>query len=70
MGKPYSNDLRERAVAAMAEDRSCREVGVVFGVACISGRTASLPNQWAETGAGSWVTRWFGYRSVWQAPVI
>lgn len=33
MGKPYSDDLRERAVAAMAGGRSCRDVGKVFGVA-------------------------------------
>jgi transposase len=33
MGKPYSDDLRERAVAAKAGGRSCRKVGAVFGVA-------------------------------------
>lgn len=31
--KPYSNDLRDRVVAAMASGRSCREVGVQFGIA-------------------------------------
>jgi hypothetical protein len=30
MCKPYSDDLRERAVAAMAGGRSCREVGRGF----------------------------------------
>lgn len=33
MGKPYSDDLRERVVAAMAEGRSCRDVGSVFDIA-------------------------------------
>lgn len=33
MGKPYSDDLRDRAVAAMARGRSCRDVGAAFGIA-------------------------------------
>ncbi len=33
MGKPYSDDLRDRVVAAMASGRSCRDVGEAFGVA-------------------------------------
>jgi transposase len=33
MGKPYSDDLRERVVALMASGRSCREAGAIFGVA-------------------------------------
>lgn len=33
MGKPYSDDLRDRVVAAMADGRSCRDVGAVFDVA-------------------------------------
>ncbi|PZQ62965.1 MAG: hypothetical protein DI544_01905 [Sphingomonas taxi] len=33
MGKAYSDDLRQRVVAAMAAGRSCREVGVAFDVA-------------------------------------
>lgn len=33
MGKPYSDDLRERVVASMADGRSCREAGAIFGVA-------------------------------------
>lgn len=33
MGKPYSNDLRDRVVAAMAAGRSCRDVGAAFDVA-------------------------------------
>ena len=31
--KPYSKDLRDRVVAAMASGRSCREVGAQFGIA-------------------------------------
>jgi transposase len=33
MGKPYSDDLRDRVVAAMAGGRSCRDVGLAFAVA-------------------------------------
>ena len=33
MGKPYSDDLRDRVVAAMADGRSCRDVGSAFNVA-------------------------------------
>jgi transposase len=33
MGKPYTNDLRARVVAAMASGRSCREVGGAFDLA-------------------------------------
>jgi len=33
MGKPYSEDLRDRVVAAMASGRSCREVGEAFDLA-------------------------------------
>lgn len=33
MGKPYSDDLRDRVVAAMADGRSCRDVGSTFDVA-------------------------------------
>jgi transposase len=33
MGKPYSDDLRERVVGSMAGGRSCREAGAIFGIA-------------------------------------
>ena len=36
MARPYSNDLRERVVAAVAAGRSCRAVAVVFGVSVAS----------------------------------
>ena len=36
MARPYSNDLRERAAAAVASGRSCREVASLFGVSVAS----------------------------------
>ena len=36
MPKPFSNDLRERAVAAVQAGESCRAVAVRFGVAVSS----------------------------------
>jgi transposase len=33
MGKPYSDDLRDRVVVAMASGRSCRQVGEAFNLA-------------------------------------
>jgi transposase len=36
MARPYSNDLRERVVAAVASGRPCREVAAVFGVSVAS----------------------------------
>lgn len=36
MARPYSNDLRERAAAAVATGRSCREVATLFGVSVAS----------------------------------
>ncbi len=33
MGKPYSDDLRDRVVASMASGRSCRDVAAIFNVA-------------------------------------
>lgn len=36
MPRPYSNDLRERVVAAVASGRPCREVAVLFGVSVAS----------------------------------
>lgn len=33
MGKPYSNDLRDRVVAAMASGQSCRAAGEAFDLA-------------------------------------
>jgi len=36
MARPYSDDLRERAAAAVASGRSCREVASLFGVSVSS----------------------------------
>lgn len=36
MARPYSNDLRERAPAAVVSGRSCREVASLFGVSVAS----------------------------------
>ena len=36
MVRPYSDDLRERAAAAVASGRSCREVALLFGVSVAS----------------------------------
>jgi transposase len=36
MPRPYSNDLRERVVAAVALGRPCREVAGLFGVSVAS----------------------------------
>jgi len=36
MARPYSNDLRDRVVAAVLSGRSCREVAGIFGVSVAS----------------------------------
>ena len=36
MTKPYSDDLRQRVVAAMQSGASCRSVAAEFGVAPLS----------------------------------
>lgn len=36
MGRPYSNDLRERVVAAVLTGRTCRSVAATFGVSVAS----------------------------------
>ena len=36
MARAYSNDLRERAAAAVVSGRSCREVAALFGVSVAS----------------------------------
>lgn len=36
MARPYSNDLRERVVAAVGSGRPCREVASLFGVSVAS----------------------------------
>jgi transposase len=36
MARPYSNDLRERAAAAVLSGRRCRDVALLFGVSVAS----------------------------------
>ena len=36
MARPYSNDLRERVVSAVAAGRSCRALALLFGVSVAS----------------------------------
>jgi transposase len=55
MGKPYSNDLRGRVVAAMASGRSCREVGEAFNL--------------APSTAGNWYRRYQATRSYSARPM-
>lgn len=49
MGKPYSDDLRDRVVTAMASGRSCREVREAFDL--------------APSTAGNWYRRYQATRS-------
>lgn len=55
MGKPYSDDLRDRVVAAMACGRSCREVGEAFNL--------------APSTAGNWYRRYQATRSYAARPM-
>jgi transposase len=62
MARPYSLDLRERVVAAVAAGQSCRQVAALFKVSVASvvkwsqrygRRGAQRRNRWAVGG-----TRW------------
>lgn len=55
MGKPYSDDLRARVVAAMASGQSCRAVGDAFAV--------------APSTAGNWYRRYRATRSYAARPM-
>ena len=55
MGKPYSDDLRDRVVAAMAAGGSCRDVGSTFEV--------------APSTAGNWYRRYQGTKSYAARPM-
>lgn len=54
MGKPYSEDLRDRVVA-MVSDRSCRDVGEAFEV--------------APSPAGNWYRRYRHTKSYAARPI-
>ena len=73
MVRPYSLDLRERVIAAVEADESCRAVAVRFGVAvstvvkwssATGGRERSRPASMAATsaivlnGIARWSTGW------------
>jgi len=49
MGRPYSQDLRVRAVAAVDSGRSRREVASLFGVA--DSTVINWVRRWRETGS-------------------
>lgn len=55
MGKPYSDDLRDRVVLAMVAGRSCRDVGEAFNV--------------APSTAGNWYRRYRRTRSYAARPM-
>ena len=59
MARPYSNDLRERVVAAVASGRTCRDVAVIFGVSVASVVKWSLRQR--STGSAA-AKRMGGYR--------
>ena len=65
MTKPYSDDLRERVVAAMQSGESCRSVAVRFGVAPSS--VVKWTQRAARTGSVS-PARMGGYRRPILAP--
>lgn len=49
MGRPYSNDLRERVVSAVCAGDSCRVVAARFGVAVSS--VVKWSRRYRETGS-------------------
>lgn len=49
MTRPYSNDLRERVVAAVQSGQSCREVAARFGVSVAS--VVRWSQRYRETGS-------------------
>jgi putative transposase len=65
MTKPYSDDLRERVVAAMQSGESCRSVAVRFGVAPSS--VVKWTQRVARTGSVS-PAKMGGYRRLILAP--
>ena len=51
MGRPYSNDLRERVVAAVLTGRTCRSVAATFGVSVAS--VVKWSQRWRATGSAA-----------------
>jgi transposase len=51
MARPYSQDLRERVVGAVAGGRSCRETATLFGVSTSS--VVKWSQRWRATGSAA-----------------
>jgi transposase len=51
MARPYSQDLRERVVAAVANGRTCRAVAALFGVSVAS--VVKWSQRWRATGSAA-----------------
>ena len=49
MARPYSNDLRERVVAAVARGETCREVAALFSISVAS--VVKWSQRWRATGS-------------------
>src|SRR5271167_4563638 len=51
MARPYSRDLRDRVVAAVANGRTCRATSVLFGVSVAS--VVKWSQRWRATGSAA-----------------
>src|SRR5215472_854477 len=51
MARPYSQDLRDRVVAAVASGRTCRVAAVLFGVSVAS--VVKWSQRWRTTGSAA-----------------
>jgi transposase len=51
MARPYSQDLRERVVAAVANGRTCRAVAALFGVSVAS--VVKWSQRWRASGSAA-----------------
>ena len=51
MARPYSQDLRDRVVAAVASGRRCRAVAAQFGVSVAS--VVKWSQRWRATGSAA-----------------
>ena len=75
MSKPYSQDLRERAVTAVSEGRSRHAVAKLFRVSVSSvirwtqvlrPPAAPQPSRWAESDVMCWASNGSGCASGWR----
>ncbi len=51
MARPYSQDLRDRVVAAVASGRACRATAALFGVSVAS--VVKCSQRWRATGSAA-----------------